>query len=317
MRARFACVVLVLGATASGLGACSSGEASSAEAGTDGSTDSTADSTSNDASTDAGADSKADAASTVPALKIVTTNGAPLQGGPGDALNLQVLFVLADGGTVAASEQITWTAPETVTAQNPNDAGPNGILPEAGTRPIAFFVLNNYGDNNFGALYIVDPGSASDAGVTVTASVSDAGQVSALVAISPALAGDAGRGRNLFLNVLPCATCHGTSAAGSPPVDGGEAGILYANPINGGDLYTYPAPGLNDAITDAGPNLAADPAWSAGLLGMAIQADMDNEGVALRAPMPNFFQATTNDAGTTTLNAQDVADIYAWLKTQH
>jgi hypothetical protein len=33
--------------------------------------------------------------------------------------------------------------------------------------------------------------------------------------------------------------------------------------------------------------------------------------------MPNFFQATTNDAGTTTLNAQDVADIYAWLKTQH
>jgi hypothetical protein len=73
---------------------------------------------------------------------------------------------------------------------------------------------------------------------------------------------------------------------------------------------------LNDVTTEAGPNVAADPAWNAALLGMAIQADIDNAGVALRPPMPDFFQATTDDAGTT-LRAQDFADIYAWLKTQH
>jgi len=50
-------------------------------------------------------------------------------------------------------------------------------------------------------------------------------------------------------------------------------------------------------------------------LGVAIQADIDNNGVALRGPMPDFFQAVTDDAGAT-LSAQDVADIYAWLKTQ-
>jgi hypothetical protein len=273
---------------------------------------------------DASADSARDGSLSANTLKIiVSTGGGALQGGPGDALNLQVISVSADGGTVAVpADQITWTAPATVIAQNPNDPGPTGILPEAGVQPTAFFVSNEYsGQYGPGALFIVDPGTASDAGVNVTASVSGAGQVSAWVAILPAFdGGDPTRGQDLFQNVpladnLTCASCHGMTAAGSPPIDGGEAGALYELPSTNGDLYTYPAPELNNASTDAGPGLAADPTWSAGLLGMAIEADINKQGVALRGPMPDFFEAVTDDAGST-LNAQDCADIYAWLKTQ-
>jgi hypothetical protein len=105
------------------------------------------------------------------------------------------------------------------------------------------------------------------------------------------------------------------TAGGSPPVDAGEAGVEYQLPIGpGGELFPYPAPPLSNTTTDAGPNLAADPTWSAGLLGMAAQADIDNDGVALRPPMPTFFD--TSDGTGKNLGAQDFADIYAWLKTQ-
>jgi hypothetical protein len=103
------------------------------------------------------------------------------------------------------------------------------------------------------------------------------------------------------------------TGAGSPPVDGGKS-PQYKLPSTGGSLYPYPAPGLNDA-PDSG-NLATDPTWSAGLLGMAAQADMDNHGVALRAPMPTFFMASDGTGSGKTLGAQDFADIYAWLATQ-
>jgi len=256
-------------------------------------------------------------------LRIVTTNGVALRGGPGGALNLSVVFVLTDGGTVPVpTDQITWIAPETVVAQDPNSPGPNGILPEAGSNPTAFFVNNQYsGQFGAGALFIVDPGSASDGGIQVTASVADVGEVSAWVAVSPAIdGGDPMRGHQLFDSIasadnLVCGSCHGMTGAGSPPIEGDGAGTQYELPSTNGNLYTYPAPGLNNASTPAGPNLAADPTWNAGLLGMAIQADMDNQGVALRGPMPDFFLVVTGDAGKT-LNEQDVADIYAWLRTQ-
>jgi hypothetical protein len=272
---------------------------------------------------DSNNDATSDDSSAASAMEIVTTNDGPLQGRPGDALNLQVVFVLNDGGTVAVpAAQVTWTAPSTVVAQNPNDASPTNVLPKAQSTPTAFFVSNPYsGQYGPGALFIVDPGAASDAGVEVTASVSDAGHVSAWIRVLPAIdGGDPTRGQNLFQNVrladnLACANCHGMTATGSPPLDGGEAGALYELPSTNGDLYTYPAPGLNNSLTEAGPNLAADPTWSAQVLGMAVQADIDNHGVALRGPMPDFFQAVTNNAGTT-LTAQDFADIYAWLKTQ-
>jgi mono/diheme cytochrome c family protein len=276
-----------------------------------------------DASADATAESASDGAPAAQTLEIVATNGGALRGAPGEALNLAVVFVLADGGTAGVpSERVSWTAPVTIVAQDPSQPGPSSVLPEAGAQPTAFFVNNSYsGQYGPGALFIVDRGDDADASVKVVASVSDAGEVSAWVAIAPAVnAGDPVRGRSLFQSVslaenLTCANCHGMTGAGSPAIDEGEAGTEYELPSTGGDLYTYPAPGLNDMTTASGPNLAADPGWNAQLFGVAIQADIDNNGVALRGPMPDFFQAVTDDAGAT-LSAQDVADIYAWLKTQ-
>ena len=97
---------------------------------------------------------------------------------------------------------------------------------------------------------------------------------------------------------------------------GGPVRLFDVNPL-GWSLtprtdFPYPAPGLND-VADSG-NLASDPAWSAPLLGMAAQADMDNRGVALRAPMAQWTGKL--DPSKTPINAQDFANIYAWLKTQ-
>jgi hypothetical protein len=80
--------------------------------------------------------------------------------------------------------------------------------------------------------------------------------------------------------------------------------------------FTYPAPGLNNSVTDAGtPNVAADPTWNAALLGMASQGDIDNNGVALRVPMSDYLGAPNGiDGGS--LTSQDFADIYAFLVTQ-
>lgn len=326
MRVRFACATVVLGCSslASWLQGCSGGgTASSSDEGVDATTESGADALTDSPSSDSSTTEAGDGASTVNPMQIVTTNGRELRGAPGDALNLGVVFVLADGGTVPVpTSQIAWTAPETVVAQDPNSDSSADILPEAGAQPRAFFVNNEYsGQYGPGALFIVDPGSASDGGVKVTASVADAGEVSVWIAISPAIdGGDPVRGQQLFDSVplaenLVCGSCHGMTAAGSPPIDGGQAGTLYELPSTNGDLYSYPAPGLNNTSTPAGPNLAADPTWNAGLLGMATQADIDNRGVALRGPMPDFFLVVTDDAGAT-LNAQDIADIYAWLRKQ-
>ncbi len=322
MKVRFFCVALAAGCggAASWLGGCGGGgSTASVDAGIDANSAdaSVLDSSPVDSTPDTMADSGVDAgpeASTPVNLQIVTTNDAALQGSPGDAVPLQVVFLLADGGTlIVPQEQVTWTTPQTIAAQNPNDPGDNTI-PDAGAQPTAFFVTNDFRMTNTGVLYLVATGT-SDAGVTVTASVSDAGPVSAVVTVSGTpLVGNATRGGDLFQNVLACASCHGTTAGGSPAVDAGDAGDagpMYAIPM-GGDLFPYPAPALNAASPD---NLAADPTWNAALLGMAAQSDMDNAGVALQPPMPDFFGVASGDGGAA-LGAQDFADIYAWLLTQ-
>jgi hypothetical protein len=262
---------------------------------------------------DGGSDASDGAIVGIEIVASVASEGG-LQGAPGDAIGLEVLYKLSTGGTSSVnSSDVTWTGPTTVTAQNPNDAGPTSILPEAGAAPTAFFVNNPYRDSNDSILFITDPGTESSPTVTVTASVKGHGSTSATVTVLPAPVGDAANGAKLFAMLhTPCAGCHGPTAAGSPAVDAG----VYQIPIGpGGEFYPYPAPGLNNTSTDAGgPNLAADPTWSAGLLGMAAQADMDNNGVALRAPMPRFYEALDIDGKP--LGAQDFADIYAWLKTQ-
>ena len=265
---------------------------------------------------------------TITGMAIVTTSGAPLKASPGDGLSLQVVFTMSDGTTqsLPANTTVSWTAPSTVTAQDPYDAG-GGVLPDSGTQPNAFYIANSFRPEHPGVLFVTSAGAldnASDGGVadasvniTVTATLPDA-SLSAQVAISKAPVGDATRGQNLFQSVLQCAGCHGATGGGSPPstlADGGletepDGAVLYDLQ---GTKYPYPAPGLNNAPGSG--NLATDPNWSAGLLGMAAQADIDNNGVALRAPMPVWFGKM--GAGTAPLNAQDFADIYAWLKTQN
>jgi mono/diheme cytochrome c family protein len=264
---------------------------------------------------DGGADVEA-SAPVVVALAIVSADGRPLQGAPGDALPLAVALTMSDGVTVTASDdQVIWLTPITLAAKDPYDAGAD-IVPEAGVQPTAFFVRNDYRQTNPGVLYVVDQGEVANPTIVVTASVPDAGEVSAVVSILPALVGDAASGEALFLHGPECGICHGSTGGGSLPAllpDGGpeliDGGPAYAI---SGQLYSYPAPGLNNA-PDSG-NLASDPAWNAALLGMAAQSDMDNRGVALRTPMPDWFGGTNASGGT--LSGQDFADIYAWLKTQ-
>jgi hypothetical protein len=264
--------------------------------------------------TDARLDGDASAVAIV-GLAIITATGAPLQGAPGDAVPLTVALRMSDGTTTpVAPDQVTWLAPATITAEDPNAPG-GDILPEAGAQPTGFFVHNPYRQDNPGVVYVTDPGAVSNPTIRVTASVMDAA-VSAELSVLPAPVGDPARGAALFAHGPDCGICHGATGGGSPPAllpDGGlllfDGGPAYSI---SGQLYPYPAPGLDDA-PDSG-NLATDPAWNAALLGLAAQADVDNSGVALRSPMPDWFSGTSLDGGA--LSAQDFADIYAWLKTQ-
>ena len=264
---------------------------------------------------DGGGDADAVAPS-VTGLAIVSAYGTPLQGAPGDAIPLQVVLTLSDGSTRRALPgELTWIAPHTLVAEDPADAG-GDIVPEAGTEPTAFYVRNDYRQEAPGTLFILDRGTVSNPQVTVTVAVADAGETSATVAILPAPVGDAAAGGNLFQHVLLCNGCHGETAGGTPPYvfpDGGAA-LLDGGPayLIQGSLWPYPAPGLNAAPGSG--HVAADPAWTEAMFAIAAQSDMDNAGVGLRQPMPMW--AGGNNGTGNPLNAQNFADIYAWLKTQ-
>lgn len=195
--------------------------------------------------------------------------------------------------------QVAWSGPETVQAQAP---GSTGSLLATGSEPVAIFVSNpsrpDHQGDLAGTLFAL---AAAQEGATqrVSARVSDAlgsevASLSSVVTLRPAPAGDPGRGRMLWNTTYACATCHGATGDGST---GNAPGV------------TFPAPALNDTQTPTGPALAADPAWDVGLFGMAMRADMDNQGVALRVPMPDWLKARPS--------AQDCADLYAWLKSTH
>jgi hypothetical protein len=49
------------------------------------------------------------------------------------------------------------------------------------------------------------------------------------------------------------------------------------------------------------------------LLAVAARSDMDNGGLELRTPMPDWL---SDDATGALLSTQDFADIYAYLMTQ-
>jgi hypothetical protein len=292
--------------------ACSSSSPSSTPDAGDAGDASVKDVVGKDVPADAPKDSPATGEASIKSIQIETAADAAPQGAPGDTVELQVVLTMNDGTTMLAnSDDVTWLSPPTVVAQNP-DAPDGSVIPDSGDAPNAFFIDNKYRINKVGVLYIVSEGTSGNT-ITVTASYPGApGTASATVNVLPAPTGDVDAGAQYFGGaILACYGCHGPTADGSPPVDGGTE---YKLPAHTGTLYPYPAPPLSNTSSDAGPNLAADPTWSAGLLGMAAQGDMDNNGVALRAPMPTFFHKATG-AGTT-FGSQTAADIYAWLKTQ-
>ena len=273
-----------------------------------------------DAGSDSGpVDAGTDAPPTVTGMTIVTATGASLQAHAGDALQLRVVLTMSDGTTqpLPAGMTVTWTTPETIVAQNPDDAGPSSVIPDAGAEPTGFYVQNPYRPDRTdypGTLFVINPGTAPDAGITVTAVLPDGGSLVAIVTVAPTPAGDPNAGEDTFISRLTCGDCHGYTGAGSPIAGYDDAGPYYN--LQGSTL-PYPAPGLNNSTPGDGgngPNLAADPAWSASLLGMAAQGDIDNNGVALRAPMVNKL----GDLGPSKkpVNGQDFANVYSWLLLQ-
>ena len=252
---------------------------------------------------------------------IVSIYGGPLQAAAGDALQLQVVYTLSDGTTrpLPMGTVVVWTAPGTIAAQDPDDAGAATVLPGTGAQATGFFVVNafrldrtDYG----GTLFVLDPGSGDGGTIVVSVTVEEGGApdatgASAVVAVAPTPSGEADAGAYLYFQRCNCAECHGMMAEGTPPSVGPDGGIVY---YIEGFPYPYPAPGLNNATPDGSPNLAADPSWNATLLSIATLGDFDNHGVALRKPMPDWLGKPGLDAGP--LGAQDVAHIYAFLKTQ-
>ena len=247
------------------------------------------------------------------ALRIVTVSGAPLQANAGDAVPLKVVAVDADGGTndLPAGASVCWTSPAVVTAL-PVDSNADSPLPAPGPLPTAGWIVNPGRPERAGdlanVLFVFDPGTTANPTLTVSATVtgSVSGEATAAVPISTTPAGDATRGAAVYgASGANCAECHGATGHGSP--EGSDATTFT---IVGG-TYDFPVPGLN---SEDG-NVAGDPAWTPALLAVAARSDMDNEGVTLRAPMPDWL-TQANPATGAPPTTQDFADIFAFLKTQ-
>jgi mono/diheme cytochrome c family protein len=236
-------------------------------------------------------------------LSIVASSGDELQGVAGDALALKVVQA---NGALPTGTTVTWSGATHVTALAPTSTAANP-LPPAGAEPTAAFIDNpGRADRDAdlaGVLFILDPGTGDDAALEITATVSGAvsGTATVKIPIGPTPAGDASAGSAPYSS--NCAPCHGAQAAGTTQGANGAFVIEGAS-------YPYPAPGLNTASG----NLGSDPGWNAALLAMASRADMDNGGLTLRLPMPDWL--TTPDPATgQPFTTQDFANIYAYLKT--
>ncbi len=252
-----------------------------------------------------------------PSLRIVSAGSAPLHAFAGDAVALKLVEVDGDGSVkdLPPGAKVAWTLPSVVTALDPESTAASP-LPAAGAEPTAAWLANpgrpDRTDDLANVLFILDPGTVQNAVVEVSASVSgvaevaDAGTVTASLEVDPTPAGDWTRGATLYgVGGANCAECHGATGQGSPEGPGATSFTL------GGASYDFPAPGLN---AEPG-NAAGDPAWNAALFAVAARADIDNGGLTLRAPMPDWL-ATPNPTTGKPLSTQDLADIYAFLKTQ-
>ncbi len=258
--------------------------------------------------------SAASPASSPPALRIVATSGAPLEAVAGDAIPLTVVEVSEDGGLRPLPEEatVTWESPARIAVLPPGSPSANPI-PAFGLQPTAAWIDNPYrpdrNENMKNVLFVLDPGVVQNATVPLKATVSgvaSAGTVTASVIVDPTPLGDPARGSALYgSGGANCASCHGATGSGTLLVPGVTTYSYASGPSD------VPSPGLN---AEPG-NAAGDPAWNAALFAVAARADMDNAGVALRLPMPDWLDGADPSTGHP-LATQDFADIVAFLKTQ-
>ena len=251
-----------------------------------------------------------------PELQIVTVSGAPLQAVAGDAVALKVVIASPDGSTkdLPSDANVTWMSPSVITTLPPNSTAASPLPSFATTTaPTIAWIDNAYRPDRAAdlanVLFVLDPGTVQNATVTVAATVtgaSPAGAVKATIGIDPTPEGDWTRGAALYGAAgANCAECHGATGHGSP---GAPEAASY---VIAGDPYSFPAPGIN---AEPG-NAAGNPAWNAALFAVAARADMGNGGITLRAPLPDWL-AEPNPATGAPLATQDLADMYAFLKTQ-
>jgi mono/diheme cytochrome c family protein len=254
--------------------------------------------------------SAADAAP--PPFQVAAAHVAPLSAFAGDAVQLRVVATSPDGGTsdLPDGAVVAWTEPfvaQAIPADIDPSAMPADPFPLAGSDPTAVWIDNadRPDVDTANTLYVLDPGTAQNGVLTVTASLSGAvtGTATTTIAVAPAPAGDWTRGAATYAE--NCAACHGQTGHGTPVNADGTTYTMQ------GKSYAYPAPGLN---AEPG-NLASDPAWNAALLAVSARADVDNGGVSLRTPMPDWNRLPGAVSGVL-LTTQDFADIYAYLKTQ-
>ncbi len=242
---------------------------------------------------------------------ISSANNSSLRAGVGDAIALSVIEKMSDGTSAALPTDavVRWSGPPVITAAAPDARD----LPTPTDAATGIFVLNalrpEHTHDLNGVLFVLDGGTSAEPSITVTATVSGSvasGSATADVFINGGLPpGDASRGAKAWgESGANCAACHGATGHGSP--DNGDGTFTY-----GGKTYDFAAPGLNH---EPG-NLANDPTWSAPLLAMSARADIDNGGVVLRAPMPDFL-TYTSATQLHPLTAADFADIYLFLQEQ-
>lgn len=254
------------------------------------------------------------AAPTFASYRIVAKSGAALSVKAGDAFQMVVQRVLTNGATesLPAGAEVTWSGPPSIAALAPGSAG--NIFPATSSAPTTFFMTNpgraDHKNDMKGTLWVLDAGTSGSAAVTVTATVAGtpAGQATVSVAVGAMPAGDATRGETIYAT---CAGCHGPTGGGSTLNANGKYNIPQFQTPQGME-FDFPARGLNAAPG----NLAADAEWNAALFAIATKATVDKKGVTLRSPMANWLSITAPAPVGRKLTTQDLADLYAFLKTR-
>jgi hypothetical protein len=251
---------------------------------------------------------------TITGYQLVLSSGATASVHAGDSVRVTVASKLSDNSIapLSGNATVTWSANAPLVTAVSTTPGALGDLPAFGDAVTAVFIANPLRTdrpNDLGnELFFLDPGTAAAPSFVLTGTISGvtpAGTASLTFNVAPALVGNATNGAILYgAQGANCLECHGATGAGSPVSSDGK--YHY-----GAGIYDYPAGGLNAASG----NLASDPKWNAALLAVSSRADLDNKGVVVRAPMPDYL--STKPAGSQqVLTTQDYADIYAWLKTQ-